>query len=68
LNAFEKAIQLKPDCANYYLEKADTAYLLQRHKQALHNYEQAIKLEGKNERAYIGKGNALQNLGRFEEA
>ena len=48
--------------------QGDVLYNQQRYEEALEAYEQAIRLDPNNAKAYTGKGNVLYNLERYDEA
>jgi tetratricopeptide (TPR) repeat protein len=56
---FNKAIELNPKKADYYVAKADVHMALNETKNALKTYEAAIETDAQNE-------NALLSLGRFQ--
>jgi len=68
LEAYEKAIELKPDYAEAWTTKGTIFHQLNRHEEALEAYEKAIELKPGYAEAWCGKGNAFCNLNRHEEA
>ncbi|HYT46471.1 MAG TPA: tetratricopeptide repeat protein, partial [Methylomirabilota bacterium] len=69
LEALEQAIRLDPKNAEAYLIMGDAFMALGRYKEAVSAYQRAIEVAPFfNRLAYKGKGNALYNLERYEEA
>src|SRR5260370_744302 len=68
LAAYEQAIRLHPDDANYKNNKGNALENLKRHEEALDAFEQAISLDPNFALAYNNKGIALNELKRYEEA
>jgi serine/threonine protein kinase len=54
--------------AQQWLDEGRTFYKLQKYKEGLAAYEQAIRLDPNFAAAYNGKGNVLTNLGKSREA
>ena len=68
LAAYEQAIRLHPDDANYKNNKGNALSDLKRYEEALAAYEQAISLDPDDANYKNNKGIALENLKRHEEA
>jgi tetratricopeptide (TPR) repeat protein len=68
LEAYEKAIELKPDYAGAWCNKGVALGRLDRHEEALKAYEKAIELKPDYAGAWYNKDVALGKLGRYEEA
>jgi tetratricopeptide (TPR) repeat protein len=68
LEAFEKAIELKPDHADAWNNKGAALDKLGRHEESLKAYEKAIELKPDHADAWINKCLALGKLGRYEES
>lgn len=68
LEAFEKAIELKPDYAETWFNKGVILHKLGRHEEELRAYERAIELKPDDAGAWNNKGVALGKLGRHGES
>jgi tetratricopeptide (TPR) repeat protein len=68
LDAYERAIKLKPDEPDAWTGKGSTLGQLQYPKEALAAYNKAIELKPDSLVAWLGKGIALGELQRPEEA
>jgi len=68
VQAFNKAIELKPDYADAYSNRGNALCDLGQLQEALESYEKAIQLKPDYADAYSNRGNALHKLGRFEDA
>lgn len=73
LEVCEQVLRIDPDHVTTYSIQGDTFFELRRYAEALAAYESAIRIYSKhfksqNLPAYIGKGAALESLGREEEA
>ena len=68
LDAFEKAIELKPDYADAWNNRGVTLGRLDRHEEALKACDKAIELKPDYADAWNNRGFALAKLGRYEEA
>ena len=68
LNAYDKAIRLKPDKAVAYNNRGVAKNGLGRHEKAIADYDEAIRLNPGNAETYNNRGNAKNGLGRHEEA
>src|SRR5260221_254213 len=68
LAAYEQAIRLDPNDADYYHTKGIALNDLKRNEEALAAYEQAIRLDPNYTYAYYGKGFVLNELKRYKEA
>lgn len=73
LIACEQAIHIDPYNADSYFDYGSTLRKLERHEEALSAFEQAIKLDTKDDIAYTldlyrQKGYTLESLKRYEEA
>jgi len=66
--AFDKAIQLKPDYAAAYSNRGVVLTDLGQLKEAVDSYNKAIQLKPDYAEAYSNRGNALRDLGQLEEA
>lgn len=68
LEAYKKAIKIKPDYAEAWKDKANTLSSLKQQKEALESYEKAIQIKPDYLEAWIGRSHVLDNLKRYEEA
>lgn len=69
LEALEQAISLDPKNEDAYIVMGDVLMAFFRYKEAASAYQKAIEVATFfNRHAYNGKGNALYNLERYEEA
>ena len=66
--AYDKAIALKPDYADAYINRGNVKGDLGRHKAAIADYDEAIRLKLDYTDAYYNRGIAQFKLGRPEEA
>jgi tetratricopeptide (TPR) repeat protein len=65
---FEKALQLKPDYAVAYRNRAKALSVLARHDEAVTCYQQLLQLRPGDANAHNDFGNTLSILGRHDEA
>jgi tetratricopeptide (TPR) repeat protein len=68
LEAYEKAIKLRPDYSLAWNNKGYSLHDLKRYKEALAAYEKALELDPDDPIAWNNKGAALNDLERYEEA
>jgi len=75
VQAFDKAIRLKPGFAEAYCNRGNALKELgqlesavARYESAVANYDKAIRLKPDFAEAYYNRGNALKDLGQLEEA
>lgn len=68
LEALDRAIALKPDCAEAYFRRGDVLQDLGRMQDALASYDQAVTFKNDYAAAYCNRGNVLKDLKRFEQA
>jgi tetratricopeptide (TPR) repeat protein len=48
INNYTKAIELKPDCADYYFIRGKTFNLQGKYEEAINDFDMALKLEPDN--------------------
>jgi tetratricopeptide (TPR) repeat protein len=75
VQAFDKAIQLKPDSAEAYSNRGNALkelgqveHAVASYDDAVASYDQAIQLKPDFAEAYYNRGNGLRDLGRLDEA
>ncbi len=68
IDAYKKAIEIKPDYANAYYNMGVALGGLGRHMEAIAAYKSAIAIDPDYADAYSNMGNALDELGRYMEA
>ena len=68
VNAYDKAIELKPDLAEVYNNRGNAKSDLDRHEAALADYDKAIRLKPDYAAAYYNRGNTKDDLGQHEDA
>ncbi|MGD2088705.1 MAG: tetratricopeptide repeat protein [Candidatus Aminicenantes bacterium] len=68
LEAYNKAIEIKPDNHEAWYKKGWALDKLSRHEDALEAYNKAIKIKPNYDQAWFNKGVALEKLGRKKEA
>ncbi|MEG4342558.1 tetratricopeptide repeat protein [Microcoleus sp. A003_D6] len=68
LAAYERAINLRPDYAEVWQEKAKTLYALKKYRESQSAYDRAIELKPEYLEAWTGRGYALENLQQSQEA
>ncbi len=68
VDAYDKAIQLKPDMVEAYNNRGNAMQALGRYKEAIVDYDEALRLEPRDADAYNNRGGARCVLGRHEEA
>ena len=68
VQVFDKSIQLKPDFAEAYNNRAAVLQKLERLDEAMQGYDKAIQLKPDYAGAYYNRGNALKNLRQLNEA
>ena len=66
--ANDRAIRLKPDDADAYLNRGVAKAELGRHDAAIADYDEAIRLKPDDAAAYSNRGNAKTKLGRHDAA
>ena len=64
----DKAIDLKPQVAQYHLGKANVLFAQNETKKALESYEEAVKVEPKNEEALLSLGRFLLFVRQFDKS
>ena len=67
-NAYCRAIELDPSCADAYNNRANVYVKYGKHWQAEDDYKKAVKLDPQFASAYNNLGALLYDRGRFEEA
>ena len=67
-NAYCRAIELDPSCADAYSNRANVYVKYGKHWQAEDDYKKAVKLDPQFASAYNNLGALLYDHGRFEEA
>jgi tetratricopeptide (TPR) repeat protein len=68
LQAFEKAIQLAPENAEFWKNRGYAQLALQRHDDALTSFQHVLTLNPRHQDAAYNIGILLHHAGRFEEA
>ncbi|HEY9813110.1 MAG TPA: tetratricopeptide repeat protein [Candidatus Sericytochromatia bacterium] len=68
LNAYQKAINLKPEYLEAWLAKGKMLLALKRDQDALTAYEQAIQIKQDTVEAWVGRGYALESLQKYQDA
>lgn len=68
LNAYEKAIAIKPEYSEAWNGQANTLSDLKRYKEALNAYEKAIQIQPDYLEAWQSRAFVLDSLQRYEEA
>ena len=68
IDAYDKAIQLKPDFAEAYNNRGNAKSSLGRHDEAIVDHDKAIQFKPDFAKAYDNRGNAKSSLGRHDEA
>ncbi len=68
LEAYEKAVDIRPDYAQGWNGQGKILYQLKKYKQALTAYDKAIQLQPDYLQAWSGRGLALAKLQRYQEA
>ena len=68
IDAYDKALRLKPAYPEAYNNRGVAKGYLGRHKEALADYDMALRLKPDDAEVYNNQGNAKDNLGRHEEA
>jgi len=66
--SYDKAIQLKPDCAEGYNNRGNALKALGQLDEAMQTFDRAIQLKPDYAGAYSNRGSALKELGRLDEA
>jgi tetratricopeptide (TPR) repeat protein len=67
-SAFTQAINLAPTVAGYYVNRGDAFNRSRQYGRAIADYDNALKLDGALWQAYMHRGIAYFEMGRFEEA
>jgi len=65
---FGLSIERDPNSTWAWHGRGDAFQLAEQPESALDAYDEAIRLESKNALSHCGRGNALESLGRLEEA
>ncbi|NCT45806.1 MAG: tetratricopeptide repeat protein [Microcystis aeruginosa G11-09] len=69
LNSYGQALKINPDYLGALQGKADTLLALKRYSEALNTYEKAIQINPDSAwQAWLGRGQALDKLGKNQEA
>jgi DnaJ family protein C protein 7 len=68
LLAYTEAINLSPDAATYYTNRAAAYLMVLQYKEALNDCEKAIAIDKTNSKAYFRSATALKGLGRIDAA
>ena len=68
LFSYDRAIQLKPDMAVAYYNRANAKRRLRRHEDAIADFDIAIQLKPDMVEAYSNRGNVKGRLGQHEDA
>ena len=68
IDAYSKAIRLKPGLAGAYNNRGNAKNSLGQHDEAIADYNEAIRLKPGYADAYNNRGNAKNNLGQHDEA
>lgn len=68
VSAFDKLLVIKPDHYDGLCELADILIDNDNPADAGRFYDQALAVDADKSRAYLGKGDALENQGKFEDA
>lgn len=68
LDAYNRAVELKPEYTEAWKGQATTLLELKRYQDALEAYDKAIQLQPNYEDAWNGRGKALNHLQRYSEA
>ena len=68
LECFDAAIRLKPELAEYRVNRAAAFEGLGRFEEAIRDYDEALRLRPSDAATYNGRGNALAHLNRPDEA
>jgi tetratricopeptide (TPR) repeat protein len=68
LTAYDRAINLRPDYAEVWQEKAKTLYELKKYSESQSAYDKAIELKPDYLEAWTGRGYALDKLQKSERA
>ena len=68
IDAYNKAVWLKPDFAEAYSNRGVAKNNLGRHEEAIADLDEAIRLKPDSAEAYNNRGSAKSDLGRHEEA
>ncbi len=63
-----KELQILLKTKEEWLKEGNSLHNLQRYDEAIHAYDQAIRLDPNYATAYYNKGNSLRNLQRYDEA
>lgn len=54
--------------SNYYVHSGNAKFMAQKHKEALQDYNQAIKMDPKNSDAYFQRGKCHRQLKNYKKA
>jgi tetratricopeptide (TPR) repeat protein len=68
IEAYDRAISLKPDYADAYLNKGRTLSDIGKKNETIEAYDRAISLKPDYADAYLNKGNVLRSIGKINEA
>jgi tetratricopeptide (TPR) repeat protein len=65
---YNRAIELNPNYAEAYLNRAETYYQLEDYHQVITDYSEVIRINSYNGSFYIWRGEALSRLGEYDRA
>jgi tetratricopeptide (TPR) repeat protein len=68
LHAVDRAITLKPDYADAFVNRGNVLQALERFDEALESYDRAIALKPNSEKSWNNRGNVLRHLNRLIDA
>ena len=68
LQAYEKALEIRPEYAEAWQGKGDVLQALQQYQEALESYEKAIQIQPNNWQAWLGRAQVFNRLGKSQEA
>ncbi len=68
ISAYGKALRLKPDFADAYINRGNALSQLGQHEAALTDYDKALRLNPDLAEAYLNRGVAQADLGQYEKA
>jgi len=68
LHCIDRALEIKPDNAELWVEKGSIFFDQQKYADAVHCYEKAAGIDTEDFNAWYNKGVALERLGKFRDA
>src|SRR5829696_5637921 len=68
VEAYDKALSIRPDYPEAWYYKGVTLYFLDRDEEAVEAYDKALEIKPDYPEAWFNKGSALMNLERYEDA